>query len=109
MTLANRLGDLILIVAAIGGEGSNWIGDLVEKSVNHCGIVDLLTGHRDGEDLAAGGIETDMQLPPGSAAGRSVLFDQPFTCSAKLQAGAVDQQMQWAGSGSPKARHLQRI
>jgi hypothetical protein len=44
-------------------------------------------------DLAAGGIDADMQLPPGSATGRSVLFDQPFAGSAELQAGAVHQQM----------------
>jgi hypothetical protein len=30
-----------------------------------------------------------MQLPPGSAAGRAVLFNQPFARSAELQAGAV--------------------
>jgi hypothetical protein len=41
MTLGNSLGDLILIVAAVGGEGSNWIGDLVEQSVSHRGIVDI--------------------------------------------------------------------
>ena len=68
MTLSNHLGDLILIVAAVGGEGSNWIADLVEQGVSHRGIVDILAGHRDGDDLAAGGVDTDMQLPPGSAA-----------------------------------------
>jgi len=31
MTLGNSLGDLILIASAVGGEGSNWIGDLVEQ------------------------------------------------------------------------------
>ena len=50
-----------------------------------------------------------MQLPPGSAAGRAVLFDQPFAGSAELQTGAVHQQMQRAGSGSPERRHLQRL
>jgi hypothetical protein len=109
MTLGNSLGDLILIVSAVGGEGSNWIGDLVEQSVSHRGIVDIPAGHRDGDDLAAGGVDTDMQLPPGSAAGRSVLFDQPFAGATELQAGAVHQQMDRAGSGSPQLRHLQRL
>ena len=93
MTLRNSLADLILIVAAVGSEGSNWIGDLVEQSVRHRGIVDILPGQRDGDDLAAGGIDADMQLPPGSATRRSVLFDQPFAGSAEPQAGAVHQQM----------------
>jgi hypothetical protein len=52
MTRGNSLDDPILIVAAVGGEGSNWIGDLVEQSVSHRGIVDILAGHRDGDDLA---------------------------------------------------------
>jgi hypothetical protein len=78
MTLTNRLADLVLIIDAVGGEGSDGIGDLVKQSASHRGIVRILPGHRDGDDLAAGGIEADMQLPPGSATGRSVLFDQPF-------------------------------
>src|ERR1700722_13009061 len=93
MTLGNSLADLILIVAAVSSEGNNRIGDLVEQSVSHRGIVDILPGQRDGDDLAAGGIDADMQLPPGSAPRRSVLFDQPFAGSAEPQAGAVHQQM----------------
>jgi hypothetical protein len=97
MTLANRLSDLILIVPAVGNAARNWTGDLVEHSVSHRGIV------------AACGIDTDMQLPPGSAAGRSVLFDQPFAGPAELQAGAVHQQVEQASSGTLEARHLQRL
>jgi hypothetical protein len=85
MTLGNRLADLVLIVDAVGGEGSDGTGDLVEQSASHRGIVDILPGHRDGDDLAAVGVDADMQLPPRAAAGRSVLFDQPFAGSAKLQ------------------------
>jgi hypothetical protein len=109
MTLGNSPGDLILIVAAVGGEGSNGIGDPLEQSVSHRGIVDIPAGHRDGDDLAAGGIDADMQLPPGSTTGRSVLFDQPFACSAEPQARAVHQKMERAGSGSPEVRQLQRL
>jgi hypothetical protein len=42
MTLSNSLGDLILIVGAVGGKRSTWIGDLVEQSVSHRCIVDIL-------------------------------------------------------------------
>jgi hypothetical protein len=62
MTLGNRLADLVLIVDAIGGEGSDGVGDLIEQSVSHRGIVGILSGHRDGDDLAAVGIDADMQL-----------------------------------------------
>jgi hypothetical protein len=89
MTLGNSLADLVLIVGAVSCEGSDGIGDLVEQSVSHRCVIDILPGHRDGDDLAAGGIDADMQLPSGSAAGRAVLFDQPFAGSADLQTGAV--------------------
>jgi hypothetical protein len=62
MTLRNRLADLVLIVGAVSGEGGNGIGDLVEQRASHRGIVDILPGHHDGDDLAADCIDADMQL-----------------------------------------------
>jgi hypothetical protein len=53
-------------------------------------------------------IDADMQLAPGAAAGRAVLFNQPFAGSAELQTSAVHEQMQRAGTGSPKRWHRQR-
>jgi hypothetical protein len=47
MALGNRLADQVLIVGAVGGEASHGIGDLLEQSVSHRGIVDILPGHRD--------------------------------------------------------------
>jgi hypothetical protein len=49
---------LCLAVSDRGGEGSNGIGDLVEKRVNHRTIIDFFLGHFDGDDLAAVGIDT---------------------------------------------------
>jgi hypothetical protein len=85
ITLVDRLADLVLIVGAVGSEESDGIDDLVEQSVSRRGIVDILPGHRDGGDLTAVGIDADMQLAPRSAAGGSVLFNQPFAGSAELQ------------------------
>jgi hypothetical protein len=94
MTLTSHLVDLILIVGAVGGEGSDGIGDLVEQSVSHRGIVDILARHCDSDDLAVVGVDADMQFVPGPAAGCAVLFDQPNAGTAELQASAVHQQMQ---------------
>jgi hypothetical protein len=33
------------------------IGDLIEKRANHRGVIDILPGHLDGDDLAAIGID----------------------------------------------------
>ena len=45
MTLGNRLADPVLIVIAIGGEGSDGIGNLVEKRVNYRIIINFFLGH----------------------------------------------------------------
>ena len=89
ITLGDRLADLVLIVGAVSGEGRNGIGELVEQCGSPRGIVDIFLGQRDRNDLAALGIDADMQLAPRSAAGRSMLFNQPFAGPAELQAGAV--------------------
>jgi hypothetical protein len=85
------------------------IGDLVEQRVDHRTIIEFFLDHVDANDLAAGGIDTDMQLPPGSTAGRAALFKQPFASPAAFQAGTVHQQMQRAGSCSPERRRFQRL
>ncbi len=86
----------VLIVIAVGGEGGNGIGNLTEQPANHRGIVDFLPGHLDRDDLAAIGIDANVQLASGPAAGRAVLFDRPFVGSAELQTSAVHEQMQRA-------------
>jgi hypothetical protein len=45
MAFGNSLDELILIVAAVGGEGNDGIGDLLEQIVSHRGIVNLFVGH----------------------------------------------------------------
>ena len=42
------------------------------------------------------GVNTDMKLAPGPAFRNSVFFGQPFARSTKLQACAIDDQMQLA-------------
>jgi hypothetical protein len=57
---------------------------VVERSVGHRGVVGILPGHLNGDDLDTVGIDADMQLPPGPAAGCAVLFDQPFAGAVEL-------------------------
>ena len=98
MTLGDSLVNSVLIVGAVSREGRDGIGDLVEQRASPRGVIDLFLGQLDRDDFAALAIDADMQFTPGSAAGRAVLFNQPFAGSAELQAGAVHQQMQRAGS-----------
>jgi hypothetical protein len=89
MMFGDRVVNPVLIVIAVGGEGGNGFGNLAEQPAKHRGMVDFLPGHRDGDDLAADGIDADMQLALRSEAEGAVLFDQPFAGSAELQTGAV--------------------
>ena len=85
--------DPVLIVCTVGGKRSDGIGELIEKRASQRGIIDFFPAHFDGDDLAAVGIDADMQVAPGPAAGRTVLFDQPFAGPAELQPGAVQTPM----------------
>jgi hypothetical protein len=103
MTLRNRLADLVLIVGAVSGEGGNGIGDLVEQRASHRGIVDILPGHHDDDDLAADGIDADMQLAPGPAAART----GGGTCRAFRS--AIRRLRQASGQGCPQANAVGRF
>ena len=84
MTLGNRLVNSVLIVCTISREGRQGTGELVEQRGRSRGIVALFPGQLDRDEFAALGIEADMQFTPASAAGRAVLFNQPFAGPAKL-------------------------
>jgi hypothetical protein len=62
MMFGDRLINPVLIVIAVGGEGTDGIGDLVEKRINHRTIIDFFLAHFDGDDLAAGGIDAVCSL-----------------------------------------------
>ena len=86
MMLSDRLVNAVLIVGPVSRERRDGIGDLVEQRARPRGVIDLLSGQLNRKDFAALGIDAEMQLTPGSAAGRAMLFNQPFTGAAELQA-----------------------
>src|SRR6201987_3823182 len=109
MMLSDRLVNAVLIVGTVGRERRDGISDLVEQRPRPRGVIDLFPGQLDREDFAALGIAAEMQLTPGSAARRAVLFNQPFTGATELQAGAVHQQMQRARTRPAERWHVQRL
>src|SRR5271156_2321256 len=78
MTLGNSLVSAVLIVRAVSREGRQGIYELVEQRVSSRGVVALFLGQLDRDNFAALAIDADMQFTPRSAAGRAVLFNQPF-------------------------------
>jgi hypothetical protein len=75
MTLGNRLINSVLIVCTVSRERRDGIGDLVEQRSSSRGVIALFPGQLDRDDFAALGIDAEMQLTPGSAARRAVLFN----------------------------------
>src|SRR5882724_4017851 len=99
MTLGNRLVYSVLIIGSVRHERCDWITDLIEQCASSRGVIDVFLGQLNGNDLAASCVDAYMQLTPGSAAGRAMLFNQPFTCPAEFKAGAVDEEMKRTSSG----------
>ena len=75
--LGDGLVHPVLIVGAISDEGCDRISDLVEQHTSQRAVIDLFLAKFDRDDLAALRFDADVQLTPGSAARRAVLFNQP--------------------------------
>jgi len=107
--LGDTLVHFVLIVGTLSRERRDGIGDLVEQRARPRSVIDLFPGQFNREDFAVLGIDAEMQLTPGSAARRAVLLNQPFTGSTELQAGAVHQQTQRAGTRPAERWHFQHL
>jgi hypothetical protein len=59
-------------------------------------VVDVFVGQIKCNDLAAAGVNANMQFAPGASLRGSMLFKQPFARATQLQPGAVDDQVQLA-------------
>ncbi len=115
-TIDGRLGitrgdlaiDAVLIVSTVGSERGDRAIDLIEQRPDLRGIVDVAGGQRRRRDLPGVGIHGDVQLAPGPPCLRAVLLEQPFARAAKLQPGAVHQQVHGTGAW-PRTNHIQRL
>jgi hypothetical protein len=62
------------------------------------GVVNVLVRQIKGDDLAVPGVNANVQLAPGAALCRAMLFKQPFAGAAQFQSGAIDDQVKFARS-----------
>jgi len=69
---------------------------LFQQGLDMRGVVDVFVGQIPRGDFAAVGIDADVQLAPSAASKGSALLKQPFAGAAKLQSGAVDDQVKRA-------------
>ena len=110
MALGDAVVNSILVIPAIAGERGHRACDLIKQGVDLGAVVDLLGCERGSDDLAAAGIQADVQLPPGPARLGAVFLLQPLARAAQAQSRAVDQQVQgFAVPARLRTRHLQRL
>ena len=59
------------------------------------GVINILVRQIKGDDFAVAGVNANVQLAPGAALCRAVLFKQPFAGAAQFQASAIDNQVKF--------------
>ncbi len=103
-------GNALLVVGTVGGERGHGSRHLIEQGADLGTVVHLLRGQHSCDDLPGVGVQADVQLAPGPARLGAVRLNQPLAGAAKLQAGAVHQQVHGlAVTARPRAWHCQRL
>jgi hypothetical protein len=69
---------------------------LIQQGLDMRSVVDVFVGQIKCDDLAAAGVNANMQFAPRAPLRGSMLFKQPFARATQLQPGAVDDQVQVA-------------
>ena len=102
---AAMLGDGVVgwlaVIGAIGRELADRHIDLVEQRFHLRGVAGILVGHDMSDDLAAVGIQRQMQLSPSPPRPGAVLLFQPLAGAVDLEPGAVDEDMDGPFSWNP--------
>ncbi len=78
--------DAVLVVCAVGGERGDGTVDLIKQGADLRAVIDIVGGQRRRDDLAGGGIHTDVQFAPRPAPARAVLLDQPLAGTGRASA-----------------------
>jgi len=78
MALGNAGVNAVLVIPAIAGERGHRACDLIEQGADLGAVVDLLGCERGSDDLAAAGIQANVQLPPGPARLGALFLLQPL-------------------------------
>ena len=76
--------DAVLIICAIGSERGDGTVDLIKQGADLHAVIDIVGGQRRRDDLAGGGIHTDVQFALRSAPACAVLLDQPLAGTGEL-------------------------
>lgn len=91
----NGIISWITIIGAIGSELTDLVVDLVEQGFHLRDIASFLIRQGMSNNLAAIGMESQMQLTPPTTGLGSMLFIQPLAGAVNLYSSAVDEHMNW--------------
>jgi len=97
MALGHGGGNALLVVGAVGGEGGDASGDLVEQGVDRGTVVDLLCNQRRSDTLAGVVIQADVQLAPGPARLGAVFLNQALAGGSAWSGPAQSERVRTGG------------
>lgn len=89
----------VSVIGAIGRELIDRHVDLVEQRLHLRGVAGILVRHGVCDDVAAVGIQRQVQLAPSPTGFCCLLFFQPLACTVDLQACTVDEDVEGPLSG----------
>src|ERR1700722_5151880 len=95
VALGNSVVDDLAIVRPVCRHRRNVSIDLIEEVWQFGDVTDIILRQFHHDDFMRIGIDTEMQLAPAPARADAVFLIEPLALAVNLQAGAVDQQMQW--------------
>ena len=91
----------VAVIGAVSGDLSDRHRDLVEQRIHLRGVTGVLIGHDMGYDLAAVGVQRQMQLSPSPPRPGAVLFFQPLAGAVDLEPSAIDEDVNRPFSWNP--------
>jgi len=86
LTLGDGAVDGLAVVGAVGDHRGECTGDLREQGSDLGSVALLVARQLAGEDLAAVGVDREMEFAPLPPAALAVLRDQPLASAVNLQA-----------------------
>lgn len=85
----------VAVISPIGCVLADGVVNLVEQRLHVQGVAGILVRHDVSNDLAAVGIQRQVQFPPLATGLAAMFLFQPLAGAEDFQAGAVDEDVNW--------------
>jgi hypothetical protein len=95
MPIRHSVVDSLTIICAVCYHRRDRGCDLFKKTHYFRYVADIVLRQFDGDDFMRVGIDAEMQFAPTPRRTNATLLIQPFALAIDLQAGIVDEEMEW--------------